>query len=952
MASSALFQPYRALGFVCDSVPFHLKKLGSNPAQHFITVAIGKAWQVYNCDKLRLCLIGPHRDRKVRALASMNEYTFTAHGAEIIVWKRASEVRRLRGHVASVYLLLVFGDYLLSISKDQVLHIWKWNDTASTTGYSCTKLAFPADESGATITTIMHPHTYLNKIVLGFSDGRMELWNVKTHKRIYTYTRAALGLDAGQPSSVACIIQSPSVDVVAVGLSSGHIVVHNLKADETIITFNQARQSGVTALSFRTDGPPYLVSGCTGGHMHVWDLQKRALVNTIRNTHQGGVCSAAFLPGEPLIVTSGQDNSLKMWIFDQQDGTPRQLKSREGHSHPPNKVRFYGDGSYLLSSGEDRALRSFSILRDQQSRELSQGSLLKQSKLRGVQVDLLRLGRVLDFAASTSKERRWANILSCHKDDHSAHTWSFEAKRLSKHKLVNPDFPAAHVTAVAVSACGNFGLVGTADGRVDKYNLQSGTLRGSYKVGKNKSSRAHTGQITGIAVDGLNRLVMTTSLDLSLKFWDFLKGDLIETISTEAPISQLLFHPASDLAALATDDLKVYVYDVHTHKLVRKFGGGAEGPQNRISDMAFSPDGRWLVTSSMDSGVRVYDVPSGRMVDWFVFGSPVSSLAFSPNSEFLATTHADNLGVFLWVNKSYFTNVYASSAPTAPREMDLPLPASFDDEQLRGPLAGHAKRKQPDTGDAEEAAIEKANQDTGEEDEENDRFGPVPIAPRLVTMSALPKSRWHDLTHLELIKERNKPKEGPKAPALAPFFLSTTQGLEPKLDTSHFEEEQAKGQDASKLLKNQPLHDASSALAALLDQFAAGTPDDGAMVAAKEEEAVTEDPVAAHLRSLGPAALDADISALGMDLLREELELGQALDYVLRAIEGKRNFELMQAVLNRILKLHGDTLTKYPELLSKKTAALRRVQESAWRRLERKLQHTHCLLAHFSESQM
>jgi hypothetical protein len=38
MASSALFQPYRALGFVCDSNPFHLKKLGNNPAQHFITV--------------------------------------------------------------------------------------------------------------------------------------------------------------------------------------------------------------------------------------------------------------------------------------------------------------------------------------------------------------------------------------------------------------------------------------------------------------------------------------------------------------------------------------------------------------------------------------------------------------------------------------------------------------------------------------------------------------------------------------------------------------------------------------------------------------------------------------------------------------------------------------------------------------------------------------------------
>lgn len=36
------------------------------------------------------------------------------------------------------------------------------------------------------------------------------------------------------------------------------------------------------------------------------------------------------------------------------------------------------------------------------------------------------------------------------------------------------------VTAVAISTCGNFGLVGTAGGRVDRYNMQSGIHRGDY----------------------------------------------------------------------------------------------------------------------------------------------------------------------------------------------------------------------------------------------------------------------------------------------------------------------------------------------------------------------------------------------------------------------------------------------------------------------------------------
>ena len=43
-----------------------------------------------------------------------------------------------------------------------------------------------------------------------------------------------------------------------------------------------------------------------------------------------------------------------------------------------------------------------------------------------------------------------------------------------------PVAPDAPVSAVAVSSCGNYGLVGTAAGRVDRYNMQSGLHRGFY----------------------------------------------------------------------------------------------------------------------------------------------------------------------------------------------------------------------------------------------------------------------------------------------------------------------------------------------------------------------------------------------------------------------------------------------------------------------------------------
>lgn len=124
------------------------------------------------------------------------------------------------------------------------------------------------------------------------------------------------------------------------------------------------------------------------------------------------------------------------------------------------------------------------------------------------------------------------------------------------------------------------------------------------------------------------------------------------------------------------------VYDCETYRLVRAFPGHA----NRITDVvcesilfnvscvsffyrmavlmsffgfiiplcllcltqAFSPDGRWLLSSSMDATIRVWDLVAGRLLDWFRVPSPATGLTMSPKADFLVTTHVDNLGLYTW----------------------------------------------------------------------------------------------------------------------------------------------------------------------------------------------------------------------------------------------------------------------------------------------------------------
>lgn len=66
---------------------------------------------------------------------------------------------------------------------------------------------------------------------------------------------------------------------------------------------------------------------------------------------------------------------------------------------------------------------------------------------------------------------------------------------------------------------------------------------------------------------------------------------------------------------------------------------------------------------------------------------------------------------------------------------------------------------------------------------------PPQLDGELVTLTLLPRSRWQTLLNLEVIQQRNKPKEPPKPPEKAPFFLPTLPGVDHRFDVSQAEQE-------------------------------------------------------------------------------------------------------------------------------------------------------------------
>jgi U3 small nucleolar RNA-associated protein 21 len=142
----------------------------------------------------------------------------------------------------------------------------------------------------------------------------------------------------------------------------------------------------------------------------------------------------------------------------------------------------------------------------------------------------------------------------------------------------------------------------------------------------------------------------------------------------------------------------------------------------------------------------------------------------------LATAHTDNVGVYLWSNRSLYTGValVPQTSVTAPHTV-----AALPSAALSAGDDNSGEESTDDDADAEvtKDAVSATDDPRIPVSAQGGYVSAEQLDGHLVTLSALPRSRWENLSQLSAIKLRNKPVEPPKAPARAPFFLTTIPGL-------------------------------------------------------------------------------------------------------------------------------------------------------------------------------
>lgn len=304
MPGSKIFLPHRSLGNVSNHIPLQVRYIKSRQ-ENLIVTCVGKSFHTYGISHFGLLSVSRLHAGDITCMTADAYHIYTACDNIIYAWRRGTELKHTyRGHTRNVHLMLPFGAHLISVDESSKVKIW---DVKAETVY----LELTFSTTYFNISALMHPSTYINKLLFASDSGEMQLWNINNAKLIYSFKSFG--------AAISCLVQAPALDVVAVGLSTGRVILHNIKFDKTIMEFTQD-WGLVTSISFRTDGPPIMTTGSVAGHIVFWDLEERKVSSQLLSAHEGPVTGLVCLSKEPLLLTSSSDNTLKLWIFDRTDG--------------------------------------------------------------------------------------------------------------------------------------------------------------------------------------------------------------------------------------------------------------------------------------------------------------------------------------------------------------------------------------------------------------------------------------------------------------------------------------------------------------------------------------------------------------------------------------------------------------------------------------------------------
>jgi WD40 repeat protein len=488
-------------------------------------------------------------------------------------------VQTFRGHGDSVYTVALTpdGQRLVTGSFDNSVRLW---DLASGKELK----VFGGPQGHTKMVNAVAVSSDGSAVISGGVEPSLKVWDLPGNTPYKTFPQA---------EGVTRIALSPQGNKLALATVGGKVIV----VDPADFKEQAAFDAGSSeSLVVAANGAPIL-SGGSDGRLAVLDVAKKQTIHL--GAHRGPIRQVAVSGG--LAVSAGDDGMVRVWTLGPIAGKTLPPLSA------PSILATMSDNQNLLTLGADKSLRLVAL------------STGKDKAFTGATSDITAIASAPASVVAGQADGKWT-------------LWSTADGKL----IGQVPSHSGKITAIAFHPQQPQIAVGGVDGTIKLWPLAAASAKPEPPKDKDKkdakpteptpllSLDAHPGGVASLQF-AANGTLVSAGADKKVKLWDLGKksetkafGPLIDSI-----VKASLSADAQSLVVAAGKHVRVY--NVADGKEIVALPHPAD-----VRGFALKADKTRIATACGDKQTRLWDIATGKELQWWAFNDPVGAVFSDP----------------------------------------------------------------------------------------------------------------------------------------------------------------------------------------------------------------------------------------------------------------------------------------------------------------------------------
>ncbi len=507
-----------------------------------------------------------HEDWVTDVAYKNNIITTASRDGKIKLWHHGGKlINTVSEHQGWVNSIKLFDDtHLASAGEDGKIFIWKIN------GDRIKRIkTISASEDGINDIALSKDRTTL---VAANNYGEVTLWNIKDGTLINTITN-------NESININSITTSPDGEVFAFATNNGNIYIYSL--DGTLKQIVSGHKNEILGIEFKPQNSPSTnLYNNNQEKINQYTLASAGIDKSVRlwqislpyGLDLGGIYTIAISPiTSDIFATAGFDNKIKLWIHNKNNNSKELISNLSGHNSTISQIAYSPDAKFLASASADRTIKLWDTRRGEliatfkeHKKGVNTVAFSQDAKIlvSGGEDNLIKIWNLQNQSIIKTLEGHTDSIktviispdnkyIASAGYDKTIKIWNLEGKLI--------DSIDAHNLAISSLQFSQ------PNQQEKKYTLASGSWDNNIKLWQIKASGKinptplkifsdHGGGVTGLIFNKDNNLLVSASVDRTIKLWNVKDGTLLKTLQGHVSQVNSIAFSNNDKTIISADE--------------------------------------------------------------------------------------------------------------------------------------------------------------------------------------------------------------------------------------------------------------------------------------------------------------------------------------------------------------------------------------------------------------